>query len=138
MVKPRKRTFLRRKCKGNPVKRAKERADNALQESYRKNYPGELCEACGNPFKLMHHHIEKSQSLYARYMCPANLIFLCEFCHNQIHFYNRNPVSAYSIKRGAEWQKEMVKIRSIPAPSMGIKKLKEIEDYYLLDTPEKY
>jgi len=128
--------ILRKKGK-NPLNRAKERADKALQDSYRRNY-SEKCESCGLPFDLMHHHIEKAQSLFARYKQPANLIFLCNDCHNQIHFYNRNPVSAYSIKRGEKWQKEMIEMRKQPKPKIGIKVLKEIEDYYKTQIPDKY
>ena len=132
-----KRTFLRRKSK-NPIRAAKDRADRSLQDSYSRAYPTEKCESCGFQFDLMHHHIEKSQSLFARYMQPANLVFLCKECHNLIHFYNRNPVSAYSIKRGEAWQKEMVKMRCQVKPSLGIKALKEIEEYYNNNVPDKY
>ena len=132
-----KRTPLRRKSK-NPQKKAKDAADNALQESYRRNYPNEKCESCGNQFKLMHHHIMKSMNTYARYKCPANLIFLCEFCHNQIHFYNNNPISTYSIKRGQKWIDEIKEIKKRVGFSLGIKKLKNIEKYYLTKKPKKY
>ena len=127
--------MLKRKSH-NPLKRAKERADSALQASYRLHYPNARCEACGAPARLMHHHLLKSMSLYARYCCPANLIFLCEYCHNQIHFYNNNPVAAYSIKRGKNWQTTIYHIARQPAPFIGIKRCKEIIEYYQNNKPD--
>lgn len=126
---------MRRKSK-NPGKRAKEQADRALQESYRRNYPDAKCEVCGKPFQVMHHHIFKSKSLFARYLCPENLIFICEKCHSQIHFYDNYPIVAYSIKRGKEWQHRIYEIARQPAPFIGIKRAAEIVEYYENNVPE--
>jgi len=141
-----KKTPLNKKSK-NPVKRAKDRADTSLQKSYRRNYPNERCEACGKQFNLMHHHIEKCNSMFARWMQPDNLIFLCKECHQNIHFGNADAVSKYSIKRGTGWLKRIVEMRKQKSPV----KLKTIdgrlqvfygetnlEDYYNNEIPKKY
>ncbi len=134
-----KRRYLRHKTIKNPLKRAKDRCDDALQDAYRRNYLNEPCESCGKiPFDLMHHHIEKSNSLFARWMQPANLIFLCQKCHNAIHFGNQDPISAYSIKRGEKWKQEMIEMRKQSKPNIGIKSLKVVENYYKTQKPEKY
>ena len=133
-----KRTFLRRKSK-NPEKTSKDKADKALQDSYRKAYSNEKCEACGAPFNLMHHHVEKSNSMYLRWLQPINLIFVCSLCHNKIHFGDRNPVSAYSIKRGVEWLDKIKVLRQEPKPKgYCIKKYLEISEYYKTNVPDKY
>lgn len=128
---------MRRKSK-NPVKNAKEKADRALQDAYRREYPDAKCEACGKPFRLIHHHIPKSSSLACRYQCPANFIFLCEKCHNQIHFYDSNPILAYGVRRGEKWRKEIIILARQEAPYIGIKKLQAICEYYKNNKPQKY
>ena len=141
-----KKTFLKRKSK-NPNKAAKDRADTALQESHRRNFPNKKCESCGKQFNLMHHHIEKCNSMFARWMQPDNLIFLCKKCHQNIHFGNADAVSKYSIKRGTEWVKRIEKMRKQKSPTtlklidgklqvfyMGV----NLEDYYKNEIPEIY
>jgi hypothetical protein len=141
-----KKTFLRKKSK-NPSKAAKDRADRALQDSYRKNYPNEKCEVCGNHFDLMHHHIEKCNSMFARWMQPVNLIFLCKECHQNIHFGNADPVARYSIIRGDQWidkiedmrkQKPVHRLKKVGNKLVVLYQDIDIEDYYANNVPEKY
>lgn len=139
-------SFLKRKSK-NPIKASKDRADTALQESYRRNFPNEKCEACGKKFNLMHHHIEKCNSMFARWMQPDNLIFLCKECHQNIHFGNADPISAYSIKRGDAWKKKIMEMRKQKPPTR-LKKIDgkmyvyymniNVEDYYNNEIPKKF
>src|SRR3990167_658114 len=59
--------FMMRKKSKNPIKKAKNEADRALQDAYRRNYPNEKCESCGQRFYCMHHHLEKAKSNFCRY-----------------------------------------------------------------------
>ena len=94
---------MRRRSKS---KATVDKADYALQQWFRHNFPNELCEVCGSHFDVMHHHIEKSKSNAGRYN-HANLIFICTPCHARITFGDHNVVATYSLKRGAEWLASM-------------------------------
>jgi len=141
-----KKTALRKKSK-NPENTAKDRADRALQDSYRRNYPNEKCEVCGGKFDLMHHHIEKSNSMFARWMQPKNLIFICKECHQAIHFGNADPVGVYSIGRSVYWMNEIREMRK-QKPVHKFKKVGnklkvfyqgiDLEEYYANNKPEKW
>jgi hypothetical protein len=141
-----KRTFLRKRSP-RPERACKDRADRALQDAYRREYPKEKCEVCGAQFDIMHHHVEKSNSMFLRWMQPVNLIFLCSECHQKIHFGNSDPVSAYSIKRGDVWLEHIRQARKDPSPVRLKKdgtKLRVyygdicVEDYYKNNIPVKY
>lgn len=126
-----KKTKLRRKSK-NPIKKAKDEADTALQNAYRRNYPTEKCESCGNQFYCMHHHLPKSRSNAGRYE-HKNLIFICKPCHDEISFNGGSQIVArYTIKRGKEWVNEMDKLEKNRRASFGIKELKKIKQKYEL------
>lgn len=127
-----------RKQSNSPQKKAQRKADRALQDSYRKNYPNEKCECCGEIFNLMHHHIEKSKSNYARFLQPANLVFLCSKCHSALHFENFNVASIYTLKRGKRWEAEIMEIKKHPSITLGINKLEEITAYYNNNVPKKW
>jgi hypothetical protein len=129
--------FLRRKS-NSPEKKAKDKADRALQDSYRRNYPKERCEVCGARFDVMHHHIEKSKSNYARFLQPANLVFLCTKCHSKLHFDYFNVASIYSLKRGQKWENKIKEIEKHPKVTLGINKFNEIKKYYDENVPEKW
>jgi 5-methylcytosine-specific restriction endonuclease McrA len=124
---------MRRKSK-NPRRKAQEEADTALQNYFRRNFPDKKCEACGAPFQVMHHHIEKSKSNAGRYY-HDNLIFLCNACHSRIHFQDHNVVATYSARRGEKWVKRMGELKRIQRPPYTIKELLVIKEVYDNDTP---
>lgn len=127
-----KRSQLKRKGslkKRNKSKATLDKADRALQDWYRRNYPTDLCEVCGSLAQLRHHHIEKSKSNYLRYN-PINLIALCNKCHQKLHFGDNSIVATYSIKRGEEWLNEIEKLKNIHKPYYSKKELEEIIELY--------
>ena len=113
---------MRKKSK-NPIKKAKDEADRALQDSYRRNYPNKKCECgCGRIFSLMHHHILKSQSNYLRYH-EVNLIFITKFCHDKLHFGDLQVVARYTTNKGKKWVAEMDKLKLIRKSPYTLKEL---------------
>src|SRR3990167_10324837 len=100
---------MRKKSK-NPIRKAKDEADRALQDAYRRNYPNEKCESCGQRFYCMHHHLEKAKSNFCRYY-KDNLIFICKKCHDAIHFGDNQIISRYTAKRGKKWVAKMDKLK---------------------------
>lgn len=121
-----KRTPLRKRSKS---KLTLDKADRALQDYYRRNYPTDLCEVCGAIAEVRHHHIEKSKSNYLRYN-PINLIALCHKCHQKIHFGDNSIVAVYSVKRGEEWVNKIEELKKIKKPYYSQKELKEIIDLF--------
>lgn len=133
-----KKTKLKKQSK-DLRKIALRKADKSLQDSYKKHYPNEKCEVCGQPFNLMHHHILKSNSNYTRFLQPTNLVFLCKKCHDSLHLGgNINIVSIYTLKRGKKWEEEIIKLKKHPKISLYVKRLEEIKNYYDNNVPEKY
>ena len=129
-----KRTPLKRSNK--PLrKRSKskatiDRADRALQDYFRREYPDNKCECCGGQFELMHHHLLKSNSNAGRYN-HDNLIFLCKICHARLHFGQLNVISIYSVKRGEEWVNKMAELKKVRKSHYGKKELEEIIQKYV-------
>lgn len=118
---PKKRNKLR-KVSNRPTKALNDRANRALQDWYRWNYRDRdrysgliqvdvLCEACGKPFEVMHHFIEKSQSIGLRFE-PDNLIFLCHGCHFRHHRTGDQSIMQNVILgRGLAWLKKIRKMK---------------------------
>ena len=73
-----------------------------------------------------------------RYACPANLIFLCAKCHSALHFDNFNVASIYSLKRGKQWEAEIMDIKRQPSMTIGVNRFEEITYYYENNIPEKW
>lgn len=117
-----KKSKLKRKSK-NPIKIAKDEADAALQNAYRRNYPDAECESCGNRFYCIHHHILKSKSNNGRY-AEINLIFICKYCHDLIHFGNLHIVAKYTAKRGKKWVEEITKLEKDKRSPYTLKELR--------------
>ena len=104
-----KKTHLRRRSK-NKLSVLKLKADILLQDYYRRAY-AEVCESCGAPFQIIHHHIEKGCSNAGRYN-ENNFIFLCKKCHSKVHFGDNNVVAAYTLKRGEAWLEQMRELKT--------------------------
>ncbi len=87
------------------------KADRTLQDWYRANWKGIMCESCGVPFELVHHFVEKSQSSFLRFD-KRNLIFLCSKCHFRHHRTGDPAIVGNVIKRrGLKWFDRLQKLR---------------------------
>ena len=95
-----KRTAIKRK-KPTSLKKLKKALDRLVQEKFRK--PGDKCLVCGNPAQVLHHYIQKSQSMNLRFD-DDNLILLCNSCHCK-HHQGGDPKIHQEIlrKKGHEW-----------------------------------
>ena len=95
-----KRSPLKRKKKSK-VQKLKEELDRLIQEKYRQ--PGDKCLACGHPAQVLHHYIQKSQSMNLRWD-DDNLVPLCNHCHC-LHHQSGDPKVNQEIlrKKGHEW-----------------------------------
>lgn len=94
-----------------PLPTLRRKADRALQDYYRAEYPEKLCESCAGPFELMHHAIEKSQSAGLRFE-PVNLIFLCHGCHFRHHRTGDQMVMGNVTEgRGLAWWRNLKKLK---------------------------
>src|SRR3990167_10237221 len=102
-----------------------DKADRALQDWFRRNYPDDKCEVCGKKAEVRHHHLEKSKSNAGRYN-HDNLIVLCHFCHSKIVFGDNNIVAIYSIRRGEEWLEKMKQLKKVKKQYYSKKELEEI------------
>jgi len=127
-TKPLKRTKLRKKSL-QPMPTLRRKADRALQDWFRREYPDNKCECCGGQYEVMHHHILKSNSNAARFN-HDNLIFLCSKCHSSLHFGNLNLISIYTAKRGNEWVEKMVELKKVKVSHYGKKALEVIIKKY--------
>ena len=93
---------LKKKSK-NPRKTLLLKADNALQNYYRRCFSTTLCEGCDCQFQVMHHFVLKSHSNRLRFD-KINLIPLCKVCHSKVHGFHGELINAEIIlKRGQKW-----------------------------------
>lgn len=100
-----------RKHSLQPIPRLKKKADRALQDFYRREYPNARCESCPAPFQLMHHAIEKSACAGLRFE-ESNLVFLCHKCHARHHLRGDPEVMAeVCFGRGQEWFRGLQKLK---------------------------
>lgn len=124
-----KKKKLKRRSK-NPIKKAKDEADRALQDAYRRNYSDEKCESCGSQFYCMHHFIEKSKSNNLRFN-PINLIFICSRCHSLHHNFGDATIHAkIQSKKGEKWWKKLQKEYKIKKQCWTNKELESIIKKY--------
>lgn len=108
--KPLKRTPLKRGKKKlrrespQPMPRLRRKANRALQDWYRNEFVGEMCEVCDvNQFDVMHHFIIKSQSFGLRFD-EINLIFICNSCHYKHHRTDDATIhGTIQSRRGDKW-----------------------------------
>ena len=87
-----------------------DKADRALQDWYRRQYPKGKCEICGLPFDVMHHFVPKSQSKALRFDDEkGNLVFICNGCHFR-HHRTANPMIHGTVikKRGMDWYNNLM------------------------------
>ena len=119
-----KKGYLRRHSK-NPRKRLLVKADNALQDYYRKVWGDKPCEGCGSKMELVHHWVLKSHSNRLRYE-EKNLIPLCKFCHSKVHGFHGELINAkIIISHGKKWLQKLQQLEREHI-SLSPKKLEEI------------
>ena len=124
-----KRTYLRRRS-NNPRKKLLLKADNALQDYYRKIWADKKCEGCGGKMELVHHYVLKSHSNRLRYE-EINLIPVCKICHSKLHGFHGELINATIIlKRGRVWLQRLRELVHEKV-NLGINKLKEIIQGYV-------
>ena len=127
-----KKSSLKRKTKLRKRSKSKallDKADQTLQNYFRREFPDDKCEACGARAEVRHHHIEKSKSNAGRFN-ESNLISLCYKCHSKISFGHYDIISTYSIKRGKKWAKQMEALKREPKQSFSVRELEEVIEKY--------
>lgn len=109
---PAKVAHTKAKVSRRATKALNDRANRALQDWYRAQYQPNLCEGmCGKDFEVMHHFIEKSQSIGLRFE-HTNLIFLCHGCHYRHHRTGDQTIMQNVIMgRGMAWLKRIHKLK---------------------------
>ena len=108
-------------------KTVKNKLDRIVQQVYRK--PDDKCLACGDPAEVLHHFIQKSQSLYLRWR-PRNLVPLCSKCHCRHHISgDPNIVNQIIMNKGLKWFDWIQCHRNIKADT-SLTYLKELLDAF--------
>ena len=127
-----KKSSLKRKTKLRKRSKSKallDKADRILQNYFRREFPGDKCEACGARAEVRHHHIEKSKSNFLRFH-PKNLVALFYSCHSKISFGHNDIIAIYSVRRGKKWVEEINRLKREPKQSFSILELEDIIEEY--------
>ena len=111
-------------------KAIKNKLDRLIQQIYRK--PSDKCLVCGERAEVLHHFVQKSQSMYLRWD-PSNLIPLTNSCHCRHHITGDPMVVATIVqKKGQKWLEKIQEDKNKPFDSSltGLRELLEKLEAY--------